>query len=332
MSRIKKRGLDYFPISIDFMHDRVVRRIMKSEGDAAVSVLLQVLCSIYAGEGYYVRADDLFYDDQADNLYQMEPEDIRRIVALALELGLFDSEVFSKYGLLTSAEIQRQFLFATKRRNASLIDARYCLLSQEELGVSQPAKSTSPAPAPPVEKKLFEDEKAAIIPITATFNAEKAGNVYFGTHSIAQNSIAQQSIENPLLNSSPGGGTVGNAALKSAEEGEEEIFPEEGVTDNPVKSSGRGGKRKEWTLEEIARLQPPLDGMQRNFDGLLCNLRLYPIPPAEQYAIICKSNFGVIGHPVWRGFYELRGCHGKIRQPGHYLLSLCRDRGKADVL
>lgn len=325
MPRIKKRGLDYFPISIDFMRDRIVRRIMKSEGDGAVSVLLQVLCSIYSGEGYYVLADDLFYDDQADSLYQMGPEDIRRIVALALELGLFDPEVFSKYGLLTSAEIQRQFLFATKRRNASLIDARYCLLSLEEVGVRQPAEDRK-------ENGESDGENAAIIPVNATFNAENSETMYLGTHSIAQHSIAQQSIENPLLNSSPGGGTAGDAALKSAEEGEEEISPERGVAGNPAKPTGSGGKRKEWTLEDLSRLQPPRDGMQRNFDGLLCNLRLYAIPPAEQYAIICKSNFGIIGHPVWRGFYELRGCHGKIRQPGHYLLSLCRDSSKADGL
>lgn len=323
MPRIKKRGLDYFPISIDFMRDRIVRRIMKSEGDGAVSVLLQVLCSIYSGEGYYVLADDFFYDDQADNLYQMEPEDIRRIVALALELKLFDPEVFNKYGLLTSADIQRQFLFATKRRNASLIDARYCLLSPEELGVQQPAEDRKGDGEP-------DGENAAIIPINATFNAENNETMYLGTHSIAQHSIAQQSIENPLLNSSPVGGTAGDAALKSAEEGEEEISPERGIADNPAKPTGRGGKRKEWTLEDLSRLQPPRDGMQRNFDGLLCNLRLYAIPPAEQYAIVCKSNFGVIGHPVWRGFYELRGCHGKIRQPGHYLLSLCRDSSKID--
>lgn len=325
MPRIKKRGLDYFPISIDFMRDRIVRRIMKSEGDGAVSVLLQVLCSIYSGEGYYVLADDLFYDDQADSLYQMGPEDIRRIVALALELGLFDPEVFSKYGLLTSAEIQRQFLFATKRRNASLIDARCCLLSPEEVGVRQPAEDRK-------ENGESDGENAAIIPVNATFNAENSETMYLGTHSIAQHSIAQQSIENPLLNSSPGGGTAGDAALKSAEEGEEEISPERGVAGNPAKPTGSGGKRKEWTLEDLSRLQPPRDGMQRNFDGLLCNLRLYAIPPAEQYAIICKSNFGIIGHPVWRGFYELRGCHGKIRQPGHYLLSLCRDSSKADGL
>ena len=46
MSRIKKRGLDYFPISTDFIHDRIVRRIMKKEGDAAVTVLVQAFCSI----------------------------------------------------------------------------------------------------------------------------------------------------------------------------------------------------------------------------------------------------------------------------------------------
>ena len=31
MGRIKQ-GLDYFPLNTDFMHDRVVRRVMKREG------------------------------------------------------------------------------------------------------------------------------------------------------------------------------------------------------------------------------------------------------------------------------------------------------------
>ena len=119
MSRIKKRGLDYFPISTDFIHDRIVRRIMKKEGDAAVTVLVQAFCSIYSNEGYYVMAGDLFYDDLAGNLYQEDSDYVRRVIALAVEYGLFDSALFQEYGLLTSADIQRQFLFATKRRNSS---------------------------------------------------------------------------------------------------------------------------------------------------------------------------------------------------------------------
>ncbi len=40
MSRIKKRGLDYFPLDIDFLQNRLVRRIMKREGDGALATLV----------------------------------------------------------------------------------------------------------------------------------------------------------------------------------------------------------------------------------------------------------------------------------------------------
>lgn len=45
MGRIKQ-GLDYFPLNTDFMHDRVVRRVMKREGDSAFTILLYT-CLIY---------------------------------------------------------------------------------------------------------------------------------------------------------------------------------------------------------------------------------------------------------------------------------------------
>ena len=100
-------GLDYFPISTDFIHDRIVRRIMKSEGDAAVTVLVETLCSIYTNEGYYALADALFYEDLADNLYEKDAAYVQRVITLASEYGLFNSTLFREYGLLTSADIQR---------------------------------------------------------------------------------------------------------------------------------------------------------------------------------------------------------------------------------
>ena len=45
MGRIKQ-GLDYFPLSTDFMHDRIVRRVMKREGDSAFTVLIYI-CLIF---------------------------------------------------------------------------------------------------------------------------------------------------------------------------------------------------------------------------------------------------------------------------------------------
>lgn len=52
--------------------------------------------------------------------------------------------------------------------------------------------------------------------------------------------------------------------------------------------TSRLSKRREWTNEAIDGLQPPADGMERNYTGLLYNLRLYGISPSEQYAIIRK--------------------------------------------
>ena len=100
------------------------------------------------------------------------------------------------------------------------------------------------------------------------------------------------------------------------EGGKEENFLEKN-TEAPLPS-----KRREWTNETLSELQPPTDGIGRNYDGLLYNMRLYGIPPMEQYAIIRKSNFGAIGGPVWKGFCALRDSCGKIKMPGRYLLSV----------
>ena len=76
MARIKKKGLDYFPLNTDFIHDRAVRRLMKREGDSALGILVEILSYIYAGEGYYVRADRLFYEDLSAGLYEKSADDV----------------------------------------------------------------------------------------------------------------------------------------------------------------------------------------------------------------------------------------------------------------
>ena len=89
MCRIKKRGLDYFPIDIDFMQNRLVRRIMKREGEGSLATLFGALSCIYGGEGYYVRADELFYEDISTSLYNQTAGDVKRILTLAAEYGIF---------------------------------------------------------------------------------------------------------------------------------------------------------------------------------------------------------------------------------------------------
>lgn len=300
MSRIKKQGLDYFPMSIDFMQNRLVRRIMKREGDAAVAVLLQTYCAIYAGEGYFLRADDLFYDDLADLLYNKEADDVKRIIALAVDYGLFDPRLYAEYRVLTSADIQRQFLFATRRRTACEVDSRYLLLTDEDL------------------------QKGAEKGKTVTDKPENGGKLPSEDtkHSTAQHSTAQHSTAYPLTEGSPDNGGAEGAATEAAE-GESCRAGEGGEAHGAPETGGKPRRISDWTEADVAGMRPPADGLKRNLSGLLANLRLYRVPPAEQYAIVLKSNFGVIGHPVWKGFEPLRTSHGKIRQPGRYLLSLC---------
>ena len=127
MGRIKQ-GLDYFPLSTDFMHDRIVRRVMKREGDSAFTVLIYIMSYLYSGEGYYVRADTDFCDELSDQLFSTDNDTVRRVIRLFLEYGLFDSALYERYSILTSEDVQRQYLFITKRRSRHHICPDYCLL------------------------------------------------------------------------------------------------------------------------------------------------------------------------------------------------------------
>lgn len=376
MSRIKKRGLDYFPLDIDFLQNRLVRRIMKREGDGALATLVSAFSCIYGGEGYYVLTDAFFYEDISANLYHQTAEDVKRILTLAAEYGIFDVTLFRECGVLTSAGIQRQYLFSTKRRKSSAIDNRFNLITDEQEDDDAGKQGEAAGLFP--ETSGSETEVSAALPEVSTTLPESAmgtsqnvtlipENVASGTHSIAQNSIAQRSIEYPLLNSSPSGRTQ-DADRESAEgDGEEENFLSSPATPAslaafatfaapaafvvpvspavPMSSVVHASSavppsvppapsvaplrhpRKEWTDEEICRMQPPPDGVNRNLDGLLFNLRQLRISPPEQRAIILKSNFGAIGHPMWKGFSMIRESCGKIRQPGRFLLSLCNKTG-----
>ena len=250
MPRIKKQGLDYFPLNTDFIHDRLVRRIMKREGDASLSVLIEVLSYIYSGEGYYVCADALFYEDLSSNLYEKTSDDIRRIVSLAVEYGIFDAALHAKYGILTSADIQRQYLFSTKRRNVSHLDPAYCLISEELLArpsgkngagnrSSQSRETVNSVNETSMESSVTADEQGRSDELEVNVNRAENGsfipeNVTSGTHSIAQNSIAEHSVaKNRKDSPSPSSpeaecGNTESGNPKGEEEKEKILTPETG--------------------------------------------------------------------------------------------------------
>lgn len=324
MGRIKQ-GLDYFPLNTDFMHDRIVRRVMKREGDSAFTVLIYILSYLYSGEGYYVRADDDFCDELSDQLFSTDNDTVRRVVRLLLEYGLFDSTLYERHSILTSEDVQRQYLFITRRRSRHQICPDYCLLPEEEKGEStEPANS-----AREVEtgREMTEEKTMNGVQDAVT---ETRGNVAVSPDVVAASRDTatktalikrkeKEKKENILPNppSAEGGDEEGRRS-----EGDlySEVTGDGNVREEEAKRTAR--KKRDLTQEDIDRMQVPSDGCPRNFSGLLDNLRLYRIPPTEQYAIVLKSNYGEIGGVIWKGFSVIRDSGGKIKLPGHYLLSV----------
>ena len=300
MARIKKQGLDYFPLDTDFMQQRAVRRLMKQQGDRAFTVLLSALSAIYGGEGYYVRADRTFCEDLAADLFDTDDRQVENILRMAVSFGLFDEHLYQEHGILTSAHIQEQYLFCCKRRRKRQLDERFRLVENAQ---EEEEKETA-ADAPEAENVAQKAENVTQTPENATQTPENATLI---PQSKAQQSIAQQSKGKPLPTGSPDTGGTGTG------DGRTPPPTEDGETHDGA-----------WWTRRIAQLAPPADHRPRNYDNLLLELRRWKIPPQEQYALILRSSFGLIGHPVWLGLSEMLKKPGCIRQPGKFLLSKCK--------
>jgi hypothetical protein len=284
--RIKNQGLTYFPLDVDFVRQPAVRRISKRQGDAAISVLLHIIGRIYGDKGYYIEADEMFYEDIAADLYEKDAAYVRQVIDLAVDYQLFDKRLFTEKQVLTSQTIQQQFLFCTKRR-------------KDEKPIKEELRLTD-------EEDSADDEQSLDVPdVTKT-----AENVTQSTQSKAKHSKAKQRTTS--LKVPP--------AVQEAKTEVEEV----------KKKVGRGVQNIHQDIEDemadkVRRLEPPDDDIRRNFGGLRDELVRYNIPFRAQYDILCRSNFGMIGHPVWKALADLReDRRHTIRMPDKYLLSYCR--------
>jgi hypothetical protein len=132
MARPKKKGLDYFPLDIDFFSDNKIRILKARFGADGITIYVYLLCEIYKN-GYYIKVDDDFQYIMSDELH-MSIDKVKQVLKFLLERSLFDSKLFQSDTILTSAGIQERFQLAIKeraRKNPIKI-TRFWLLSKEE--------------------------------------------------------------------------------------------------------------------------------------------------------------------------------------------------------
>lgn len=128
MARPLKQGLDYFPLDVGFLQDMKVRRIIKSCGASAISVLIWLLGSCYRDDGYYIWWTEDLPFIVADEIGVTEGC-VQEVVKRALQVGFFDAGMKEKHGILTSAGIQKRFLEVTSRRKAAFLRRDFALIS-----------------------------------------------------------------------------------------------------------------------------------------------------------------------------------------------------------
>jgi len=130
MARPIKKGLDYFPLDVDFLKDIKVRKIMRANGNGSISVLIDLLGNIYRDEGYYIQWDDDTRFLVADDIGASEVY-IDEVITKAVQVGLFNQGMFEQYKILTSRGIQKRYQQASARKSDNAIKNEYSLLHTE---------------------------------------------------------------------------------------------------------------------------------------------------------------------------------------------------------
>lgn len=126
MARPNKQGIDYFSFDTDFFQDIKVRKILRSCGAAATSILINLLCRAYKDRGYYMRWDDDMTFLISDDVGVTEGA-VKECVNKAIQVGFFDKDLFDKYSILTSSGIQKRFRSATLKRGKVEFDERFLI-------------------------------------------------------------------------------------------------------------------------------------------------------------------------------------------------------------
>ena len=125
----RKEGIDYFPVKC--AADKNIELVTAECGLKAHAVIYALLQEIYGVHGYYCewqREKALSLSSRMFGGGDRAVNRINEIVNCCARWGVFSLEQLEQNRILTSEEIQENFLFATKRRKAVKMKRAYLLV------------------------------------------------------------------------------------------------------------------------------------------------------------------------------------------------------------
>lgn len=128
MAKPLKDGLDYFPLSTgpDTKMDLVEAEVTLMPGVAAFGTIVKLEKMIHGEIGYYCEwtTDIALLFAKRNGISMAE---LNETVTAALNRGIFDKNLYEKYQILTSEEIQEIYFRAIKRRTKLNVVEEYLL-------------------------------------------------------------------------------------------------------------------------------------------------------------------------------------------------------------
>ena len=130
MARPTKVGLDYFPL--DCHMEEKIRLIQAEFGLKGFAIVVKLYQKIYGELGYYCKWNEdslLLFMSENGVSSRDEKNLIEEIVRACIRRHIFSETLFHKYGVLTSAGVQRRYLESVSRRESVELKKEYLLIS-----------------------------------------------------------------------------------------------------------------------------------------------------------------------------------------------------------
>ncbi|WP_431432756.1 DUF4373 domain-containing protein [Bacteroides hominis] len=276
-------GINYFPMGVNFMEENAMEVIEAKYGIKGPAIVLKLLCKIYK-EGYFIRWDEeqcLIFANKAGR--EVQAEEVQGIIEILFIKGILDRNSYLENGILTSENIQKVWLEATKRRKRELSELPYLIVKTEK----ENGKPDTPSITQEIQQpELFKGEKTPVNPKNVVHHvAVDAKNACNSGQSKVKESKAKENKELPP---------------SAPPEGKEE-------------------ERK----EDSASLPIPgyaFNTMTHNYPGLMDTLkRLSITDTGEVNSILRLSDYGRKATTVWRLIANT--CWSDIGAKGRYLIA-----------
>ena len=276
-------GINYFPMGVNFMEENAMEVIEAKYGIKGPAIVLKLLCKIYK-EGYFIRWDEeqcLIFANKAGR--EVQAEEVQGIIEILFIKGILDRNSYLENGILTSENIQKVWLEATKRRKRELSELPYLIVKTEK----ENGKPDTPSITQEIQQpELFKGEKTPVNP----------KNVVHHVAVDAKNAC-----------------NSGQSKVKENKAEENKEFPP---------SAPPEGKEEE-RKEDSASLPIPgyaFNTMTHNYPGLTDTLQRLGINEVNEVnAILRLSDYGRKGTTVWRLIANT--CWSDIGAKGRYLIA-----------